>query len=265
MGSPASATRVIAVGSYNTRDCWPTPATDSGRFCVPAGFENLGEASSFSCPGPTRSGARKPDVLAPGFTVVSALSAQLDPEVRAQAGVLITPDGAHWIEVGTSMACPHVTGAVALLLEQEPTLGPEEVRERLHRSADRDSLPGQVYNGRWGYGTLNVARLLNPGAAGPGPALLAHPWPNPAAGEATRLEFLLPARAGEAGFALRLFDARGRLVRELAEGRWGPEAAERRVDWDGRDAAGRQVAGGVYFARLSGPGLDESRRVVRLP
>ena len=36
------------------------------------------------------------------------------------------------------------------------------------------------------------------------------------------------------------------------------------ADWDGRDDAGRLVAGGVYFSRLEGGGTSESYRVVRL-
>jgi subtilisin family serine protease len=39
---------------------------------------------------------------------------------------------------GTSMSAPHVVGVIALLLEQTPTLTPEEVRARIRRDADGD-------------------------------------------------------------------------------------------------------------------------------
>lgn len=38
---------------------------------------------------------------------------------------------------GTSMACPHVSGAAALLLSKEPSLSPLQVRERLMRTSDK--------------------------------------------------------------------------------------------------------------------------------
>ncbi|MDD5719918.1 MAG: FlgD immunoglobulin-like domain containing protein, partial [Candidatus Krumholzibacteria bacterium] len=45
-----------------------------------------------------------------------------------------------------------------------------------------------------------------------------------------------------------VFDARGRLVRELASGRWA--AGEHHVHWDGRAADGQPAAAGIYMLRL---------------
>jgi serine protease len=39
------------------------------------------------------------------------------------------------INTGTSMAAPHVTGAVALYLERNPTMTPNEIREALMNDA----------------------------------------------------------------------------------------------------------------------------------
>jgi len=50
---------------------------------------------------------------------------------------------------------------------------------------------------------------------------------------------------------LDLYDAAGRLVARLVDR--DEEAGERSVVWDGRNAAGGQVAAGTYFARLSTP------------
>ncbi|MDY0110669.1 MAG: FlgD immunoglobulin-like domain containing protein [Candidatus Krumholzibacteria bacterium] len=52
----------------------------------------------------------------------------------------------------------------------------------------------------------------------------------------------------EQSVRLAVFDARGRLTRELAGGVWA--AGEHLVGWDGRDAAGRPAAAGVYLLRL---------------
>jgi flagellar hook assembly protein FlgD len=42
------------------------------------------------------------------------------------------------------------------------------------------------------------------------------------------------------------------------------EAGAHAVEWDGRDAHGRAVASGVYFARLEAGDRSESRRIVLL-
>ena len=77
---------------------------------------------------------------------------------------------------------------------------------------------------------------------------LAAPWPNPARVEA-ELFFALPA-AGPA--SLRIYDAQGRVVRDLVRGE--RPAGRQSARWNGRDQAGRAVGSGIYFARLSAAG-----------
>ncbi|WP_283851749.1 S8 family serine peptidase [Streptomyces sp. ML-6] len=62
----------------------------------------------------------KPDLAAPGGHILSTLPRGLD-----RYGVMS----------GTSMAAPHVAGVVALLLEERPGLGSEEVRAALQNTA----------------------------------------------------------------------------------------------------------------------------------
>jgi hypothetical protein len=84
---------------------------------------------------------------------------------------------------------------------------------------------------------------------------LAAPEPNPAA-SGTTLRFALP-RAGVAHLAI--YDAAGRVVRVLLD---GPQpAGDRAVPWNLRDAAGRTVGAGLYFARLTS---GEGTRVRKL-
>lgn len=59
---------------------------------------------------------------------------------------------------GTSMACPHVTGVVALMLAREPNLTPAQIRARLIATADDIGVPG--YDDDSGYGKLNAYRAL---------------------------------------------------------------------------------------------------------
>jgi minor extracellular serine protease Vpr len=76
--------------------------------------------SAFSSYGPAPDLSFKPDLGAPGGTIRSTL-----PLEKGGYGNLS----------GTSMASPHVAGAVALLLEARPHARPEEVQTRLQNNA----------------------------------------------------------------------------------------------------------------------------------
>jgi len=56
----------------------------------------------------------------------------------------------------------------------------------------------------------------------------------------------------------RIFDARGRLVRDLGEGNLARQ-------WDRTDRAGVRVAPGLYFAEVVAGGKREARPVTVLP
>ncbi len=80
----------------------------------------------------------------------------------------------------------------------------------------------------------------------------AGPSPNPVTGT-TQFSFDVPRRAV---VDLEIIDLRGRRVQTLH--REEMEPGSRVVTWQGRDATGRLVASGQYFARLrvKGPGVD---------
>ena len=80
------------------------PAPYADAFTVGA-VERSRVVASFSSRGPTDAGLAKPDVLAPGVDVFSAL-----------------PGGTYGRNDGTSMATPHVAGVVALMWSAQPRL-----------------------------------------------------------------------------------------------------------------------------------------------
>jgi hypothetical protein len=158
--SPATATRVLAVGAYAARLSW---VDITGRPESFSSQERLGDLWSNSSPGPRRDGVLKPDIVAPGRGVASSRS-----RFAAVSSGLILPDGRHWINWGTSMAAPFVTGSVGLLLERRPDLTPEVARALLTGAAQTDSFavraydggPGGTPNASWGYGKLYVPAAL---------------------------------------------------------------------------------------------------------
>lgn len=152
VASPASATNVIAVAAFTTRPNWP--AIDGGSYSF-VGAGAVGTIASFSCPGPRRDGVPKPDIAAPGTAIVSALSTSV---ASAPPQALVNPDGVHWTLQGTSMAAPHVTGGVALILGDQPALTPAQVKARLTVDALVDGFTGPVPNAQWGSGKLRMLR-----------------------------------------------------------------------------------------------------------
>lgn len=117
INDPGNAERAITVGSTH-RD-------------MPHAYG----VSYFSSKGPTGDGRRKPDLVAPGERITSAAAGQ------RRAAVKLAPDeqdAAVYVEdSGTSMAAPHVSGAVAAFLSvRREFIGrPEEIKRIFTESA----------------------------------------------------------------------------------------------------------------------------------
>lgn len=88
--------------------------------------------ASFSAAGPTYEGFVKPEVVAPGGHVWSLMSTQAR---IAQEHPTYQNDGDYFTMSGTSQAAAVVSGAVALLLQAEPGLTPDQVKCKLMTSA----------------------------------------------------------------------------------------------------------------------------------
>lgn len=99
---------------------------------------------------------------------------------------------------------------------------------------------------------LQLDTTTGVGDSTPAAARLLPCTPNPF-NPRTTLRFDLPA-AGN--IRLAVYDVAGRLVRVLAEGERAAGSYE--VAWDGRDAGGRGLASGNYFARLETGGRNQT-------
>jgi len=147
--TPSSASKVVAVGSYVTKSEW----IDSENRIRTEDL-TIGKISVFSSFGPLLNGGLKPEISAPGEMVVAAFSPDAWEEPRS-----IYLDKTHVTWRGTSMSAPHVTGAIALLFQQNPNLDVQAVRSRLFLTATDQGQSG--WDRAWGYGKLNVLSAMD--------------------------------------------------------------------------------------------------------
>ncbi|WP_277673690.1 S8 family serine peptidase [Piscibacillus halophilus] len=117
-----------------------SPANYPESFAVGA-VDDENELADFSFQGPSPYGEIKPELTAPGVNIRSTL-----------------PNGEYGDKSGTSMAAPHIAGAVALLRQANANVTVNEIEQILIETAtpltDRD-FPETPNNG-YGYGLLNA-------------------------------------------------------------------------------------------------------------
>jgi serine protease AprX len=92
--------------------------------------------ASFSAYGTTGDGFAKPDLVAPGKNITARLVNTNMGLAQAHPSNVIS--GTYFTMSGTSMAASVVSGAVALLLQDEPNLTPDQVKYRLTATANKD-------------------------------------------------------------------------------------------------------------------------------
>lgn len=153
---------VISVGSYNSRYTFPLYSRPGELFSIPE-YDGtvipLNEISSFSSCGPTADGRTKPDVLAPGALVVSAINTfayGTNIETAVQRTTVGKDNYYYDLNLGTSMASPVVAGTMALWLEAYPDMTPEMAKDAIKATSVADQYTGEVPNNRAGYGKLNA-------------------------------------------------------------------------------------------------------------
>jgi subtilisin family serine protease len=152
-----TSSSVISVGAmaarsayYNVKNVW---INDSG-YVIP---NNL---AKFSSRGPTVDGRIKPNVVAPGYDVPSSINnRQVAPWMldKTLLKTVYRNDTQFWMASnGTSMAAPHVTGIVALMLQLNPDLDPISAQNILQNTADVEPIMGAIPNNNFGFGRVNA-------------------------------------------------------------------------------------------------------------
>lgn len=131
---------VTSAGNKGSGAIYP-PANDPFVITVGAtddkGTGSLADdiVASFSAYGQTSDGFKKPDLVAPGANIVARLVNQNMGLANAHPTNKV---GDQYFRMsGTSMAAPMVSAGVALLLQDEPTLTPDQVKYRLMATANK--------------------------------------------------------------------------------------------------------------------------------
>jgi serine protease AprX len=116
---PGNVPYVITVGAMTDNYTPTNPADD--------------RLASFSSTGPTYEGFVKPDVVAPGGHVVGVM--EEDMVIPKAHPNFMTSGHDEYIMSGTSQAAAVVSGVVALMLQAQPSLTPNQVKCKLMSSA----------------------------------------------------------------------------------------------------------------------------------
>ena len=183
---------VVAAGNEGLEVGKPAPKDDDrdprnpqykrGEYCYPASFTGLNNmivvgaaasdraAAAFSNWSPTLV-----DLTAPGVDILSTVPTRPDGTIYA-------------LDSGTSMAAPHVSGAVALLASRYPTATASQIKNALLQGADSARNPvataptntGGARLSRYGYLDIKKALdFLERTSADLGPAPQPNPDPSP--------------------------------------------------------------------------------------
>ncbi len=133
---PANDPFVITVGAVNDKG---TPKIDDDELASYSGYTTSARYS-------------KPDIVAPGNNIVSLLASEGSTLARSHRDHVV--DDSYFRMSGTSVSSAVVSGAVALLLQSNPDLNPDQVKYRLMSTAEPFG-PGS------GAGYLNIQRAVD--------------------------------------------------------------------------------------------------------
>lgn len=166
---PGSLERIVTVGAMHQCTSFTNIFGEDATY-IALGSEK-GHLSSFSSCGPTIDNRIKPDVVAPGHNVLSVYNSFYEPgpaenveKKMAYKANAFGKDYAIWTMSGTSMSSPVTTGVIALWLQANPNLTPEDIKGVIERTSHQPEpeFSGTDKNVYYGWGEIDAyAGLLD--------------------------------------------------------------------------------------------------------
>lgn len=168
LGEMSCAPAALTVAAYVSKISYRNLAGAQQSYL---GYATTNAIAPFSSIGPTADGRMKPDIAAPGMTILSGVNSY---------DVSYAPGGGNYSSSvaqyqfgsnnrtyyyaeasGTSMSAPMFSGMVALLLQANPILTPQKIKEILSKTAYKDNFTTNTPDStRWGYGKANAYGMI---------------------------------------------------------------------------------------------------------
>lgn len=168
LGEMSCSPAALTVAAYVSKISYRNLAGAQQSFL---GYATTNAIAPFSSIGPTADGRMKPDIAAPGMTILSGVNSY-DLSYAPGGGNYSSSVAQYqfgsnnrtyyYAEAsGTSMSAPMFSGIVALLLQANPILTPQKIKEILSKTAYKDNFTTNTPDPtRWGYGKANAYAMV---------------------------------------------------------------------------------------------------------
>lgn len=247
IGSQTAQSKSISVGAIVTKTNWVN--YEDIKYCSSDMTNGIDNIAYFSSRGPTPDGQNKPEISAPGAYICSTLSSTMDPAPSEELKISAN----YFLQRGTSMATPVVTGIIAQLLEKNPKLTVSDVREIFKNTAINSGsykTDAGTWDSKFGYGVANLNSVLNSDIAQEKPDISVR---NNVLNfsSSTDNKYILLFRSTtsqmDKNIKIKIIDKRGNLIKQFDDYTIN-EIEVKKYEWDGIDQFGRKVQPGIYYS-----------------
>ena len=230
-------TMVVAAGNEGPGATSIIAPADGDDVIAVGGVFSNGTVTTSSSRGPTADGRIKPDICALYWNVYVA-----------------DYSGDYKYSAGTSFATPMVAGAIALMIENDPSLTPTRIREAIWNTGQRQA-ELQYPNNDYGYGVLDAAAASGYALPDTESDILAYPNPF----EDIIYVSVKISEPGTIRSSIHTLDGIKIWERSI-----NSVSEQEIIAWNGRNSHNQEVAAGIYIFQVSGPGLDGMTKLFKV-